>query len=136
MRIMILLASLAFLVSAQTFFEATGKTAVFTMKDGARTSQVYHGGTSGERALPVISTPLFTAFFSGGICYRIHSPSAAKNARLSLFDLNGRRLFCHPVNGLQGRLPMDFSLANGVYLLRLETVPRGPATAVKIAVLK
>ena len=111
MRLIVFFCLIPALVMAQDFFEASGSTAVFTLKAGAKAPPVAIKFT---HITPKQKTLHIT--FSGTVL-RVNP---LLSGTLRLYSLNGRMIEKHVINSY-GTVNFKRPLKDGVYLIRIES---------------
>jgi hypothetical protein len=123
MRIVILICLFPIFVFAQDYYEASGRTEVFTLKAGAKALPV---ATKAPRLSR--NQTAFRCTISGNTL----SVSPARAGTLKLYMLDGRSLEVHSVNPA-GKVNLKRHLENGVYLLKFVS-DGSPAETAKLVI--
>jgi hypothetical protein len=111
MRLTIFFCLIPALVMAQDFFEASGSTAVFTLKAGAKAPPV------AIKAAQVTSKQKTLHITFSGTVLRVNP---LVSGTLRLYSLNGRMLEKHAIDSY-GIVNFKRPLKNGIYLIRIES---------------
>jgi hypothetical protein len=123
MRAAIFVCLFPIVLFAQDYFEASGRTEVFTLKAGAKAPPV---AIKTARMLQHQTTFRFT------VAGNVLNVNPARNGVLKLYTLDGRVLEVHLVNS-SGIVNLKRPPGNGIYLLRFE--PEGlPVKTAKLVI--
>lgn len=98
-------------VMAQDFFEASGMTAVFTLKAGAKAPPV------AIKAVPLKQNQAAFRIISSGSSLRLNTNITGT---LRLYSLDGRMIEAKEINP-SGIVNLKQPLKNGIYMIRIES---------------